>query len=276
MIIFNRYYLNLKPDYMKKILYTLFFGLLIIGCNTSSDSIDDTPEPTAPTLFTTEVTSITHNSANSGGNELNDNGSDITAKGVCWSIQPNIPTIDDAHTTDGAGMPPYMSGISGLEPNTDYFVRAYAINAIGIGYGEKLPFTTANEPGSPPCNPATNSATFNSMVLNYDITTAGTTNLSYGEYGLIGTNSDSNLHVEFKEPPTTGVYISVEPGSVIFNSNCVISGLFGGEDYLVAAEELVYVVKNGEGQYSITLCGVTFFSTATADSFATNANLTSQ
>jgi hypothetical protein len=263
---------------MKSPYYLVFFLLIIIGCDSSNNPTDDTPMPTAPTLLTTEVTSVTHNSANSGGNMLSDNGSSIIAKGVCWSIQPNVPTIDDAHTTDNTGTPPYMSRISGLESNTQYFVRAYAVNEIGIGYGEKLPFTTADEPGSSPCAPSSNSLNFNSIVQNYD-TTAGEMNLLYGLYGLIGTNSESNLHIEFKEPPVTGVYSSVENGSIIFNNNCVISGTFGagfGEDYVAEADELVYVVKNGEGQYSLTFCGVVLYSTDSELTFTTDANLTSQ
>jgi hypothetical protein len=264
---------------MKNTFYIVLFFFIIIGCDSSNNSTDDTPTaPTAPTLSTTEVTSITHISANSGGNLLIDNGSPIIAKGVCWSIQPNLPTIDDSHTTDGSGTPPYMSLLTGLNPNTQYFVRAYAINEIGIGYGEKLGFTTANDPASPPCTPSANSVTFNSIVQNYD-TTAGEMNLLYGFYGLVGTNSESNLHIEFKEPPVTGVYTSVEAGSLILNNNCVIAGTFGngfGEDYVAAADELVYVVKNGEEQYSVTFCGVVLYSTDSALTFTTDVNLTSQ
>lgn len=263
---------------MKGMLYIVFFCFILVGCDSSNNSTDDTPTPSSPTLLTTEVTSVTHNSANSGGNMLSDNGSPITAKGVCWSIDPDIPTIDDAHTTDAAGTPPFMSSISGLQPNTQYLVRAYAINEIGIGYGEKLSFTTDNEPGSPPCTPIENTITYNSVVQNYD-TTAGDMNLLYGLYGLIGTNTESNLHIEFKEPPLTGVYISVEAGSFIFNSNCVISGTFGdgfGEDYVAAADEVIYVVKNGEDQYSVTFCGVVLYSTDSDLTFTTDANLTSQ
>jgi len=40
--------------------------------------------PVAPTLSTTAISSITYQSAVSGGNTINDGGSPITAKGVCW------------------------------------------------------------------------------------------------------------------------------------------------------------------------------------------------
>ncbi|MCK7591997.1 hypothetical protein M0G43_15520 [Subsaxibacter sp. CAU 1640] len=262
---------------MKAVLYLICLCSLIFSCD-SSNSTDDTPTPTAPMIVTTQVSSITHNSANSGGNTLMDNGSQITAKGVCWSIEPNIPTIDDDHTTDGSGTPPFMSVITGLESNTSYFVRAYAINDVGISYGEKLLFTTSNEPGTPSCNPTPNSIIFEGAEQNFT-TVAGSTDILYGEYSIIGTNTESTLRIEFKESPMTGVYTSVEVGSLIFNGNCVILGTFGdagGQDYVSFANETVYVTKNGENQYSVTFCDVVLHSQDSDLTFSSDANLTSQ
>jgi uncharacterized protein (TIGR02145 family) len=88
-----------------------------------------------PTLKTFEITNITMNSASSGGHISNDGGSEILACGVCWSLGSK-PTINDDHTEDKAVLGTFSSQITGLETALTYFVRAYATNKYGTGYGE--------------------------------------------------------------------------------------------------------------------------------------------
>jgi hypothetical protein len=92
-------------------------------------------------VSTTAVTSVTGNSAVSGGEILCEGTSPITAKGVCWSTTSN-PTLSDTHTSDGAGTGTFVSYISGLSASTAYYVRAYATNAEGTVYGDNVQFTT--------------------------------------------------------------------------------------------------------------------------------------
>jgi M6 family metalloprotease-like protein len=94
-----------------------------------------------PTLSTTALTSITYNSASSGGNITDDGGASITARGVCWSTTQN-PTTSNSKTTDGTDTGSFSSSITGLSPNTKYYVRAYATNSIGTAYGEQIEFKT--------------------------------------------------------------------------------------------------------------------------------------
>ena len=68
-------------------------------------------------------------------------GMAVTARGVCWSTSPH-PTVSDSHTTDGVGTGRFSSIITGLTPGTTYYVRAYATNNVGTGYGEEHTFTT--------------------------------------------------------------------------------------------------------------------------------------
>jgi uncharacterized protein (TIGR02145 family) len=94
-----------------------------------------------PALTTAAVTGITTNSAISGGNISSDNGASVTARGVCWSNSPT-PTISDNKTIDGTGIGGFQSNITGLSANQTYYVRAYATNATGTGYGSALQFLT--------------------------------------------------------------------------------------------------------------------------------------
>jgi len=95
----------------------------------------------APTVTTVEVTSITSNSAVSGGDVTSEGGAPVTAKGVCWSTTAN-PTITSSKTTDGTGSGSFVSNLTNLNPGTTYYVRAYATNSAGTSYGNEYNFTT--------------------------------------------------------------------------------------------------------------------------------------
>jgi hypothetical protein len=96
-----------------------------------------------PVLTTSEVTKITQNTAESGGNITDIKGETPTSEGVCWSTVQN-PTIQDSKTTDaGTWVGTYNCNIKGLTANTYYYIRAYATNSAGTGYGNQLSFTTS-------------------------------------------------------------------------------------------------------------------------------------
>ena len=100
-----------------------------------------TTNATLAVLTTNEISEITDSSALSGGVITDDGGVNITAKGLCWSVNPN-PTLDDNFTEDGSGVEDFTSQITGLEPNTQYYVRSYAVSEEGISYGNELIFTS--------------------------------------------------------------------------------------------------------------------------------------
>ncbi|MBO4645687.1 MAG: SprB repeat-containing protein [Bacteroidales bacterium] len=103
---------------------------------------------TLPTVTTSTVTNIASTTAICGGNVTNDGGAAITARGVCWSTSQN-PTVSNSHTTNGTGTGSFTSSLTGLAPNTTYYVRAYATNEVGTSYGEEVSFTTACTDGRP-------------------------------------------------------------------------------------------------------------------------------
>jgi len=99
-----------------------------------------------PTVVTSEVTNITATAATCGGNVTADGGAAVTVRGVCWSPSEN-PTIANSKITDGTGLGTYASNITGLSPNTTYYVRAYATNSKGTTYGQQRSFITKDEQG---------------------------------------------------------------------------------------------------------------------------------
>jgi len=110
--------------------------------------------PTAPVLNTLELTQVTGSSAMSGGEITSDGGKPITLKGICWSTSTN-PTTSNSHTTNGSGTDTFTAMVSGLLPNTLYYVRAYAINMIGTAYGIERTFQTNGIPTLTATTPVT-------------------------------------------------------------------------------------------------------------------------
>jgi len=128
---------------------------IMLNSNPGSDTLEDTPltntlyafniheasTAVLPTVTTDTATNITQTTATSGGNVLSDGGADVTLRGVCWSTSPD-PTTSDAHTEDGSGIGTFVSNLTGLTPDTLYYVRAYATNSVGTAYGNEVSFNT--------------------------------------------------------------------------------------------------------------------------------------
>ena len=96
-----------------------------------------------PTVTTTGVFSITNFSASSGGAVTSNGGAALSAWGVCWSTSAN-PTLANSFSQNTVSSSSFSSLISGLLPNTMYYVCAYATNSVGTAYGNEVSFTTAN------------------------------------------------------------------------------------------------------------------------------------
>jgi hypothetical protein len=96
----------------------------------------------SPVLTTTAISTFTSTTAVSGGNITSNGGVLVTYRGVCWSTSSS-PTISNSKTIDGTGSGSFTSSITGLTPNTTYYVRAYATNSIGTSYGNELILITS-------------------------------------------------------------------------------------------------------------------------------------
>jgi hypothetical protein len=93
------------------------------------------------TVTTDTVTTITQTTATSGGIVTSDGGQAVIVRGVCWSTSAS-PTIANNKTSDGTGTGAYVSNLTGMTSGTLYYIRAYATNVNGTGYGNQRSFTT--------------------------------------------------------------------------------------------------------------------------------------
>ncbi len=98
---------------------------------------------TSPTVTTSAVTNIATTTATFNGNVTNGGDSWVSLRGFCWSTSSN-PTMENClgKTASGNGTGEFSHNISGLSPNTTYYVRAWAKNDAGTAYGQTCSFRT--------------------------------------------------------------------------------------------------------------------------------------
>ena len=99
------------------------------------------PASTLPTVTTSSATNISKTSATVGGNVTSDGGASVTERGVVYSTSSN-PTTANSKVASGSGSGAFACNLTSLQPNTTYYVRAYAVNSKGTSYGEEVSFTT--------------------------------------------------------------------------------------------------------------------------------------
>jgi len=121
--------------------FSLAFFLIVASCKKDAEPAN---QQLLPVLTTVAASDITTSTIRSGGVVTSDGGAAITTKGTCWSIHPE-PTISDSKTNDGSGTGTFVSNITGLTASTTYYLRAYATNQAGTGYGNSITCTTAPE-----------------------------------------------------------------------------------------------------------------------------------
>jgi len=132
---------------MKRPLLSLISLLSFFILITGNGCKKTTTNTSVPTLTTQDVIlDVTSTSAQSGGTITSIGGAVISANGVCYSSTNQLPTVADGKTTDPivSTSATYTSNLTGLTPSTTYYVRAYASNEFGTGYGAVIKFTTSS------------------------------------------------------------------------------------------------------------------------------------
>jgi hypothetical protein len=115
-------------------------------------------------------------------------------------------------STDGAGAGTFTSNVTGLEPATKYYIRSYATNDAGTGYGEEVSFTTLGQEPVAISTPATN-------IISAEARLNGTVNAN-----------DLSTEVTFEYGVTTsyGSTITADPNPVTGNINTNVSAIITG------------------------------------------------
>lgn len=128
----------------KHSLVIIIFVFVVPGCKKNANS--DPPQPvTIPQVTTTAVSNITATTATAGGTIVSDGGSKVTASGVCWSKTNPSPTIADDTLKTNTATGTFTGQMKNLSTITTYYVRAYATNSAGTGYGATVSFKSPNK-----------------------------------------------------------------------------------------------------------------------------------
>jgi hypothetical protein len=205
---------------MKKTNNTWLIPFLLVGfaylfsitsCKKSEST--NTPAGPVPVLETSVVTDIKGSKATCGGIIGSDNGSTITARGVCWS-KGSSPTISNDKTMDGAGAGYFISTVSKLEPKTTYFLRAYATNGNGTGYGSTMSFTTTD---------LTVLDDYQGGVIVYFLAPGDNGYISGQKHGFIAAPSDQSTGIAWIIGNNYQLtYTSTELGTGYSNTNSIV------------------------------------------------------
>lgn len=189
--------------------------LHIVSNNGSNELLVTAIGYSTPTVTTSNVSSITATSASCGGNVTADGGTAVTERGLCWSTS-NAPTVEaGSHIANGTGTGSFTAMMSGLTPNTVYYVRAYATNARGTAYGEQKQFTTQNGLPTVTINNVTN-ITATSAVCGGSISSNG--GFAVSDKGLVWstsqypTLSDNHVSLGSGDAPFMGSMTNLSTG----------------------------------------------------------------
>jgi hypothetical protein len=91
-------------------------------------------------MATTEVTSVTPSSATINGKILSYGEGEIISKGFLLGEPANFLT--DTIFVEGNEIGDYFYNLTNLIPEQEYYVKAFATNSYGTGYGKTISFTT--------------------------------------------------------------------------------------------------------------------------------------
>ena len=111
-----------------------------VGCTPEENKDSDVRVTTYTPQYITSTTAVC------GGDVIVAQGLSLTELGVCWDTD-NKPTVEDLHRSTSNWSKPYVCTITGLEPDTRYHVRAYALCGLEYYYGDDKSFTTDNNGG---------------------------------------------------------------------------------------------------------------------------------
>lgn len=147
----------------------------------------------APDVSTNDATDLTTNAFSIAGKLTALGTSDVVQTGHVLSATNQTPTLADTKTeTGGSNSVPkeFKSTFTNLQPNTTYYVRAYATNATGTGYGDVKTIKTANLVAPTATTGNVSNITTSSADVGVTRNTLGTT--TNGQVGICWSSTNQN------------------------------------------------------------------------------------
>ena len=117
---------------MYSLLLSAILSFFLLSCKKQAE---------VPTVTTNPLLAICTLHVTFGGEITDIGGSGVLESGICWSTSKS-PTINDFKTTEGPGYGKFSTSITFTDVNTTYYLRAYATNSSGTGYGNVVSVKT--------------------------------------------------------------------------------------------------------------------------------------
>ena len=135
------YYISVQPDslYESQIIP---LDNMTLGVEQYDLGVVNIKGPSTPVLITGEADEVTATSAHCQATVVSSGNSAIIECGFVYDIY-QYPTTETHKVTANLNNNRF-DAVLPLIPNTTYYVRSYARNNIGIGYGEQITITTLN------------------------------------------------------------------------------------------------------------------------------------
>lgn len=207
-----------------------FGGDLTSGMQSVSAAVE-----TEPSVTTATVTTYGTTSAAMGGDVMTTGGEAVTERGVVYSNTDSMPVIGEPGVTkdgNGSGTGEFSETVSGLAPNTTYYLCAYATNCAGTSYGAMQQFTT---------DAATVSATSASALAEGNL---DTNSLDVTLSGI--TFADSTLSASnfvLKNAPDG---VTVQSVSYTDPAHCTVNLAFDGTDFDTDVTNFSLIIRAAE------------------------------
>lgn len=128
---------------------------------------------TAPTVTTQAVGSVESTTATGNGNITNTGGQNANAWGVCYRTTSGCTTADSVAAGSGTGgTGAFTASMVGLSSGTTYYIKAYATNPGGTGYGNEVNILT--KPAAPTNVAATDGTNADKVTITWTKSTGAT------------------------------------------------------------------------------------------------------
>lgn len=215
-----------KLKYVLGLIIVLFSITWFSSCLPEDKLLDTNYMPV--TVETSAATQITNKSAKIGG-IISAPQDRILTRGVCLSTHEN-PTLDDFKANEQGGIGAFSFSVTGFQPGTTYYVKAYASNNsnIEIAYGNQVSFTTSNAPSI--------GDTFQGGKVAYILQSGDPGYIAGQTHGLIAATSDQSTSIKwYNVSNTTTGAVGIAIGSGNSNTNTIVT-------------------SQGSGSYAAKLC----------------------
>lgn len=143
------------------------------GAVNQTSTVDTGYRMIAPTVTTQAGSNVQSTTATGNGTITSTGGVNASAWGVCYKTSSGCTISDSVAAGSGSGgTGAFTASMTGLSPGTTYYIKAYATNAAGTGYGSEV--TILTKPAAPTNVSATDGSYTNQVTITWTKSTGAT------------------------------------------------------------------------------------------------------